>query len=140
MKQFGQEEIDNFIKVMDFSKLGGGLIPVVAQDDETNEILMLAFANEEAVRKSLETGFAHYYSRSRQTLWKKGGTSGHVQRIKHVIIDCDNDSILFKVDQEGGACHKGKRSCFYNEYTEDGNMLFIGEDVFNPDDVYDNPE
>ena len=140
MKQFKQKQIDNFIEIMDFSKLQGGLIPIVAQDHETNEILMLAFANEEAVRKSLQTGYAHYYSRSRQTLWKKGESSGNVQEIKNVIIDCDNDSILLKVDQKGGACHKGYYSCFYNEYTEEGNMLLIGKEVFDPDEVYDDPE
>ncbi|TFG01101.1 MAG: phosphoribosyl-AMP cyclohydrolase [Promethearchaeota archaeon] len=140
MKQFSQKEIDNFIEIMDFSKIGSGLVPVVAQDFETNEILMLAFANEEAVRKSLKTGYAHYYSRSRQTLWKKGESSGHVQIIKHIIIDCDNDSILLKVEQKGGACHKGYYSCFYNEYAEDGNMLFIGKKIFDPEDVYDDPE
>ncbi len=140
MKQFKENDIESFIEILDFSKISGGLIPIVAQDYQTNEILMLAFANEEAVRKTLETGFAHYYSRSRQTLWKKGESSGHVQRVQRVIFDCDNDSLILKVDQEGAACHKGYYSCFYNEYLEEGQIEMIGEKVFNPEDVYDDPE
>jgi phosphoribosyl-AMP cyclohydrolase len=137
VKKYSDVDTDSFIKILDFSKIKDGLIPVIAQDYETDEILMLAFANEEAVRKSLSTGYAHYYSRSRQTLWKKGETSGHLQEIKNVIIDCDNDSILYKVHQIGAACHKGYYSCFYNEYI-DGEMKFIGKKIFNPEEVYGN--
>ena len=135
MKKFSKEDIDKFIILLDFSKIEGGLVPVITQDSQTNEILMLAFANKEAVRKSLETGYAHYYSRSRSLLWKKGETSGHVQEIQQIIIDCDSDSLLFKVKQIGAACHKGFDTCFYNEFV-DGELKIIGKKVFNPDDVY----
>lgn len=135
MIKYSSEEIDEFIKLLDFSKIKGGLIPIITQDYRTSEVLMLAFANEDAIRKTLETGFSHYYSRSRKTLWKKGETSGHVQEIQNVITDCDNDSILFKVKQIGAACHKGYDTCFYNEF-KDGELKIIGKKVFNPDEVY----
>ena len=135
MIKFSSEDIEKFIKILDFSKIQGNLLPVVAQDYQTNEILMMAFANEEAVRRSLETGYAYYYSRSRDALWKKGETSGHVQEIQRVITDCDNDSLLIKIKQIGAACHKGFDTCFYNEL-KDGKIQTIGKKVFNPDDVY----
>jgi phosphoribosyl-AMP cyclohydrolase len=135
MIKYSSEEIDEFIKLLDFSKIKGGLIPIITQDYRTSEVLMLAFANEDAIRKTLETGFSHYYSRSRKTLWKKGETSGYVQEIQNVITDCDNDSILFKVKQIGAACHKGYDTCFYNEF-KDGELKIIGKKVFNPDEVY----
>ena len=135
MKKFSKEYIDKLINILDFSKIEGDLVPVITQDSQTNEILMLAFAKEEAVRRSLETGYAHYYSRSRNELWKKGETSGHVQEIQQVITDCDSDSLLFKVKQIGAACHKGFDTCFYNEFV-DGELKIIGKKVFNPDDVY----
>ena len=99
---------------MDLSKLKfvNGLIPVVVQD-VGGEVLMLAYANEEAIRKTLETGYAHYYSRSRNKLWMKGETSGNVQRIVEVRVDCDCDSLLYIVEQKGNACHTGNRSCFF---------------------------
>jgi len=91
-----------------------GLIPVVAQDYRTGEIRMLAWANEEAVKKTLEQGYAHYYSRSRRSLWKKGESSGETQRIREVRVDCDEDALLYVVDQElNKACHTGERSCFF---------------------------
>jgi len=92
-----------------------GLIPVIAQDVDTNEVLMLAYMNQEAFEKTLETRIAHYWSRSRKKLWMKGETSGHVQRVESIKIDCDNDAILLKVKQEGVACHTGQFSCFYRE-------------------------
>ena len=110
-----------------------GLLPAVAQDAESGDVLMLAYANGEAVERTRETGLAHYYSRSRGELWKKGGTSGHVQRVREVRVDCDGDALLYRVDQEGGACHTGFRSCFYR--TVDGET--VGDRVFEPDDVYD---
>jgi phosphoribosyl-AMP cyclohydrolase len=98
---------------LNFDKLNG-LLPAIAQDYETNEILMQAFMNKEAWRLTLETGFAHYYSRSRDTLWKKGETSGNLQLVKEIRVDCDNDSVVLKIIQKGGiACHTGNRSCFY---------------------------
>ncbi len=90
-----------------------GLVPAIAQDYETGEVLMLAYMNEEAVRKTLETGKAHYYSRSRKCQWLKGETSGHFQYIKEIYYDCDCDTLLLKINQIGAACHTGNRSCFY---------------------------
>lgn len=110
-----------------------GLIPAVAQDAETDEILMLAYVTPEAVERTRETGLAHYYSRSRGELWQKGGTSGHTQSVREVRVDCDGDALVYRVDQSGGACHTGHRSCFYR--TLDGET--VGEQVFDPDAVYD---
>ena len=108
-------------------------IPAVAQDVETGEVLMLAYVTREALEKTRETGYAHYYSRSRDELWKKGATSGHVQEVEEIRVDCDGDSLLYLVSQEGGACHTGYESCFYR--TIDGET--VGERVFDPDDVYE---
>lgn len=119
----------------DFSKMGG-LLPAIAQDAASGEVLMLAYVNEEAFNKTIETGDAHYWSRSRQTLWHKGGTSGHVQKIKAIRLDCDNDTILYLVDQIGGAaCHKGYRSCFFREL-KDGAVTECCPVVFDPKEVY----
>jgi len=94
----------------------GGLVPVIAQDYQTGEVLMLAYMNEEAFNKTLETGKVHYFSRSRNKLWLKGEQSGHFQILKEMFIDCDEDSILVKIEQVGGiACHTGNRSCFYRK-------------------------
>ena len=111
---------------------GQEYLPAVAQDAETGEVLMLAYVTEEALERTRETGYAHYYSRSRDELWKKGGTSGHTQAIEEVRVDCDGDALLYLVDQAGGACHTGYESCFYR--TVDGET--VGEQVFDPDDVY----
>lgn len=100
------------ISDLDFEK-GNGLIPVIVQEYKTRKVLMLAYTNKEALSKTLETGFAYYYSRSRKKLWKKGETSGHVQRVRRIFVDCDNDTILFQVEQKGNACHKGEHSCFH---------------------------
>jgi phosphoribosyl-AMP cyclohydrolase len=135
MKKFSTSEIDEFVPLLNFSKIEGNLIPVVTQDYKTKEILMLAFANKEAVRKTLETGYAHFFSRSRNTLWKKGETSGHVEEVESVVIDCDNDSLLLKVKQVGAACHEGYDTCFYRKL-EGGMLKIIGKKVFNPEDVY----
>lgn len=111
---FNEETVNLFLKKIDFSKLRG-LIPAVVQDYFSKEILMLAFMNEEALRKTVETGYAHYFSRSRNKLWKKGETSGNTQEIKEIFFDCDNDSILLKVIQKGPACHTGRKTCFYSK-------------------------
>lgn len=97
-----------------------GLIPVVVQDEETNEVLMLAYMNHEALLKTLDEKVAWYYSRSRQTLWKKGETSGHVQQVVSLSLDCDQDTILMRVIQDGVACHTNRMSCFFNDVTSDG--------------------
>lgn len=115
-----------------YIKIGETLIPAVAQDWKTGEVLMLAYMNDEALKKTRETGIAHYWSRSRKKLWLKGESSGHFQRIKEIRVDCDQDAVLLLVEQEGGACHTGYRSCFYR--TIDGKV--VGEKVFEPDDVY----
>ncbi|MFB6082264.1 MAG: phosphoribosyl-AMP cyclohydrolase [Halanaeroarchaeum sp.] len=109
-----------------------GLVPVVAQDVQTEEVLMLAYATRTAIERTRETGRAHYYSRSRDELWEKGATSGHIQTVEEIRVDCDGDAVLYRVEQEGGACHTGHRSCFYR--TVDGEH--VGEVVFDPDDVY----
>jgi len=118
-----------------FDKLGG-LIPAIVQDAATGAVLMLAFMNEEAWEQTLKTREAHYFSRSRQTLWHKGGTSGHVQRVKEILLDCDADTVLLKVEQVGGAaCHEGYASCFFRELTKDGWQV-VGTPVFDPQEVY----
>ena len=120
---------------LDFDKTNG-LIPAIAQDYETGEVLMLAYMNEEAWNATLDTGIATYYSRSRQELWVKGKTSGNIQHIKDIRIDCDDDTVLLKVEQVGGAaCHTGHKSCFYKK-VENGTVRIVGKPVFNPDDVY----
>lgn len=120
---------------IDFEK-GDGLVPVIVQDDETKEVLMLAYMNREAWLKTLETGRAAYWSRSRNELWIKGQSSGHVQIVREILIDCDVDTLLLKVQQIGGAaCHTGYRSCFFTRVKNDKTEI-IGELVFNPEDVY----
>jgi len=118
----------------DFKK--SELIPVIAQDYKTNEVLMLAYVNEEAWKKTIETGVATYWSRSRKKLWKKGESSGNVQIVKEIFIDCDNDTILLKVEQIGGAaCHEGYKSCFFRKY-KNGNLEICSERIFDPEKVY----
>jgi len=108
-------------------------LPAIAQDATTGEVLMLAYVTPEAVERTRETGLAHYYSRSREELWKKGGSSGHVQEIEEIRVDCDGDTLLYLVEQTGGACHTGYGSCFYR--TIDGET--VGEQVFDPENVYE---
>jgi len=110
-----------------------GLVPAVAQDADSGEVLMLAYADREAVEATRETGVAHYHSRSRDELWQKGGSSGHTQAVEEVRVDCDADALLYVVEQTGGACHTGYESCFHR--TLDGDV--VGERVFDPDVVYD---
>jgi phosphoribosyl-ATP pyrophosphohydrolase/phosphoribosyl-AMP cyclohydrolase len=97
-----------------------GLVPVVAQESGSGDVLMVAYANRDALRQTRSTGFAHYYSRSRRALWKKGESSGHVQRIRQIRVDCDGDTVLYRVDQTGVACHTGERTCFGTMVTPDG--------------------
>ncbi|MDR2353134.1 MAG: phosphoribosyl-AMP cyclohydrolase [Deltaproteobacteria bacterium] len=108
----------------DFAK-GGGLIPAIAQDAETGEILMLAYMSPESYAKTLETGEVHYYSRSRKEIWHKGATSGNIQKVHEIFLDCDRDALVIKIYQVGGiACHTGKRSCFHYRRVE-GNLYEI---------------
>ena len=102
------------ISDLDFEKFSG-LLPVIAQEQASGKVLMLAYANLEAVRKTQETGYAHYWSRTRNTLWKKGESSGHFQQITEVLVDCDEDTLLYKVSQTGPACHTGEKSCFFRK-------------------------
>lgn len=120
---------------LDFGKQGG-LVPVIAQDHRTGEVLMLAYANPESWKLTLETGIVHYWSRSRNKLWKKGESSGHVQHVREIRIDCDADCVLLKVEQAGeAACHTGYRSCFYR-VLRDGRLVTDGVKVFDPEVTY----
>jgi phosphoribosyl-AMP cyclohydrolase len=120
---------------IDFEK-GSGLVPVIVQDADTGEVLMLAYMNRDAWLKTLQTGKATYWSRSRNELWVKGETSGHIQIVREILVDCDSDTVLLKVRQVGGAaCHTGYRSCFFRKLV-DGKTEVIGERIFKPEDVY----
>jgi phosphoribosyl-AMP cyclohydrolase len=119
----------------DFSK-GHGLLPAIVQDATSGKVLMLAYMNELAWQTTLATGKAHYWSRSRQQLWLKGETSGHIQQVREVYLDCDLDTILLKVEQIGGAaCHTGHASCFYRRY-QDGRLEVVEDLKFDPAEVY----
>jgi phosphoribosyl-AMP cyclohydrolase len=121
--------------MIDFEK-SGGLVPAIAQDADTGEVLMLAWMNREAFDETVRTGRAVYFSRSRQRLWRKGEESGHVQEVKGVYVDCDADTVLLKVKQVGGAaCHEGYKSCFFRELAGD-QLAVVGERVFDPKQVY----
>ncbi|SCL74465.1 phosphoribosyl-AMP cyclohydrolase [Methanoculleus chikugoensis] len=113
-----------------------GLVPVIVQERRTRDVLMLAYANTEALELTRTTGYAHYYSRSRRKLWKKGEESGHVQRVCRILVDCDEDAVLYEVEQTGAACHTGHASCFYR--TAEGEE--IAETVFDPEKVYANKD
>lgn len=120
---------------IDFDK-GQGLIPAIIQDFQTGEVLMMAYMNAASWAKTCETGKACFWSRSRQKLWLKGETSGNFQVVKEVYLDCDNDALLLKVEQAGGAaCHTGYRSCFYRRIDRDGAQA-VGQRVFDPEEVY----
>ncbi len=123
------------LSVIDFEK-GGGLVTAIAQDEETGEILMVAYMNEESLRRSLELGEVVYWSRSRQRAWHKGEQSGNVQKLKALHVDCDGDALLLTVEQVGGAaCHTGKRSCFFRRIGADS-IEDVGVQVFDPAEVY----
>lgn len=113
-----------------------GLVLAIAQDADTKQVLMVAYMNEATLRQTLDTGRMTYWSRSRQKVWQKGETSGNVQHVRSVRVDCDGDALLFGVEQEGGAaCHTGHRSCFFRRL-EDGTLVDAGDQVFDPGDVY----
>ncbi|MFA5339622.1 MAG: phosphoribosyl-AMP cyclohydrolase [Candidatus Omnitrophota bacterium] len=127
--------MNKFISGLKFD--GNGLIPAVIQDYKNNEVLMVAYMNDVAVKKTIETKRAHFYSRSRKKLWLKGESSGHVQKVKEIRFDCDADCLLVKVEQVGGACHTGYRSCFYRKLKDGkGNTAVSGKKIFDPDKVY----
>ncbi len=120
---------------LDFEKTGG-LVPVVTQDAATGMILMQAYMNREAWEKTIDTGIAHYWSRSRNKLWKKGESSGNIQEVIEIRVDCDSDCVLLKVRQIGdAACHTGYQSCFYR-YVKDGELVVDGKKMFDPEEKY----
>ncbi len=117
---------------------GDGLVPVITQDEKTGDVLMLAYMNEEAYNETVKTGRAVYYSRSRNKLWRKGEESGNVQNVSDIFLDCDDDTILLKVDQVGGAaCHTGHQSCFFRKVADNAEgFVTVGEPLFDPNEVY----
>ena len=121
---------------LDFEKMGG-LIPAIVQDWQSGEVLMLGFIDSAAMEKTIESGKLHYYSRSRQKMWMKGESSGHVQEVKEILVDCDQDALLFKVNQVGGAaCHTGYNSCFYRKSLGEKLEFIKSGKVFDPEQVY----
>lgn len=121
---------------IDFNKSADGLVPAIVQDHLSGAVLMLAYVNREAWGKTLETGLAHYWSRSRSTIWLKGESSGNIQVIKDILVDCDQDTIVYQVEQKGGAaCHKGYPSCFFRKI-QDNELVITQQRVFDPADVY----
>ena len=123
------------MKNLKFDK--AGLIPAIIQDYKTGEVLMMAYMNDEALKRTITSGKTHFYSRSRKKLWLKGETSGHIQKVKEIRFDCDADCLLIKVEQKGGACHTGYRSCFYRKLDKKGNIKIVGKKVFEPREVYE---
>lgn len=124
------------MSVPDFTKTADGLLPAVAQDADTGEVLMLAFMNAESFAETLATGRAVYYSRSRGRLWRKGEESGHYQEVRQILVDCDGDSIVLKIRQQGGAaCHTGRVSCFFHEVTKDGTRI-VTDPIIDPLKLY----
>ena len=115
---------------------GDGLVPAIVQDAETGDVLMMAWMDEDALRNTVASGETHFYSRSRQASWHKGGTSGHVQKVESIDVDCDADVLLIRARQVGGACHEGYRSCFFRRLGPDGTLENIGTSVFDPNAVY----
>lgn len=120
------EHAENLALIPHFDEKG--LIPVIAQDHKSGEVLMLAYMNEEALHKTLESGTAWYWSRSRQELWHKGATSGQTQKIREILVDCDQDALILKIEQAGdGACHTGRKSCFYRTVITPDSLRFVGK-------------
>src|SRR5437763_7571099 len=114
-----------------------GRIPAVVQDDTTGEVLMVAFMNEEACQKTFETGYTHFFSRSRNAIWRKGEQSGNAQEVRAIFVNCEENSLLLRVVQHGGAaCHDGYRSCYYRRLLPDGTVEIVAERVFDPAEVY----
>ena len=128
-------QFSSIIKKINFDRRG--LIPVIIQDAKTGEVLMMAYMNRRALRETLKTKQTCFWSRSRKTLWRKGETSGHIQKVRSIFLDCDSDTLLIKVSQAGAACHKGFYSCFYRELkTKSANFKVVGRKIFDPKKVY----
>jgi len=134
VSEFNKKEIDEIIKEVNFEK-GNGIIPAIAQDYKSKKILMLAYMSEAALRETLRSGYMTYFSRSRGILWKKGEQSGHRQIVKEIFVDCDNDALVFLVEQIGASCHKGYFSCFFRKIDTEG-LKQIEEKVFDSDETY----
>lgn len=115
---------------------GERLIIAIAQDYITSEVLMVAYMNRDAFEKTLETGIAHYWSTSRNELWLKGGSSGHTQEVQEILTDCDEDAVLMKVKQNGGACHEGYYSCFFRKIKDEKSLELVKEKIFDPENIY----
>lgn len=130
--KLSEEQANDVIRRLKFR---GGLVVAVVCDSKTREVLMVGCQNREAVRRSLTEGRMYFWSRERRKLWLKGETSGHFQHIERIRIDCDGDAILYHVKQIGGACHKGYKSCFYQEVTREG-IKIRGKKIFNPEKIY----
>jgi len=126
-------EMENIIKKIKFNDKE--LVPIIAQQYDTGEVLMMAWINDEALQKTIETGFVHYYSRSRDKLWQKGETSGQTQQVKDIFLDCDGDTILIKIDQKGVACHTGNKTCFFTSITKDG-LVDKSNPEISPEELY----
>ncbi len=122
-----------FIEQVKFDK--NGLVPVIIQDFETSQVLMMGYMNKESLETTVKTGRTCFWSRSRGKLWIKGETSGHIQKVKEILIDCDNDTLLIKAEQIGGACHTGYRTCFYRKYDK-SDFTVIEEKLFDPEKIY----
>ena len=133
MANLESKQMDEILDQIEYD--ANDLVTVVVQDAGDGTVLMIAHANREALRRTLETGQAHYWSRSRRKLWRKGESSGHVQRVREFRIDCDADCVLLRVEQVGGACHEGYRSCFFR-LLRDGQFVVTAEKVFDPGKVY----
>lgn len=117
-----------------------GLAPAIVQDARSGEVLMLAYVNADAVKRMFAEGVTYFYSRSRSKLWKKGETSGHVQKVKEVLTDCDQDALLIRVEQVGGACHLGYRTCFVHKLDQTGKIVAVTQEkVFDPERAYKDP-
>jgi len=133
--EYSDDAVEKKMIQLNFAK-NNGLLPVIAQDYSTNQVLMLAYTNEEAWNKTRETGKAHYWSRSRQKLWLKGETSKHYQVVREILVDCDEDTLIYRIEQLGGAaCHTGHGSCFYR-LVENDHLKEIEGLVFDPREVY----
>jgi phosphoribosyl-AMP cyclohydrolase len=131
-----REQQDDVMVTLDFKK-GNGILPAIVQDYESGKVLMVAYMNHDAWQRTLRTGEAHYWSRTRKEIWHKGKTSGNIQVVKEILADCDHDTILLKVEQVGGAaCHLGYESCFHNKVDRNGEEITIGERIFDPARVY----
>ncbi|MCS7152143.1 MAG: phosphoribosyl-AMP cyclohydrolase [Endomicrobia bacterium] len=127
--------LGKLVKMLKFDEKG--LVPAVVQDYKDGKVLMVAYMNEEAFLETVKTGKAHFYSRSRKKLWMKGEESGNIQIVKEILLDCDNDCVLIKVEQVGGAsCHTGYRSCFFRKITKDGKLKLVERKIFDPEKVY----